>query len=170
MILLVTASMLTFGTMSIQPLVTAYVTEINGVYQATMWSGLVLALGAAGSIASAPFIGQKADRIGHRRVIVGCLVGASACVLVQGSVQSAPQLALAQLALGGCLEWRVALSQRRNSPGHSQSSGRSNAWASGLRPVRRPGIGAGHPAAWWPVSPACGASSPSQPGFCCLQH
>ena len=102
-LLLITASMLMFATTSIQPLVTNYITEINGAHRATMWSGLVLALGAAGAIASGPFIGQKADRIGHRRVIVGCLVAAAACVLVQVYVQSAPQLALAQLAMGACL-------------------------------------------------------------------
>ena len=102
-VLLVTASMLMFGTMSIQPLVTAYVTEINGTHRATMWGGLVLALGAAGSIVSAPFIGKTADRIGHRRVIVTCLSAAAACVLIQGYVQSAPQLALAQFVLGVCL-------------------------------------------------------------------
>ena len=102
-ILLITASMLMFGTMSIEPLVTAYVTEINGAHRATIWGGLVLALGAVGSIASAPLVGQQADRLGYRRVIVGCLVGAAACVIVQGYVQSALQLALAQLALGACL-------------------------------------------------------------------
>ncbi|MGL5825258.1 MAG: MFS transporter [Nocardioides sp.] len=102
-ILLITASMLMFGTMSIEPLVTAYVTEIDGAARATLWGGLVLALGAAGSIASAPLIGKKADRFGYRRVIVSCLVGAAFCVLVQGYVQSAVQLALTQLALGACL-------------------------------------------------------------------
>lgn len=99
-VLLITASMLMFGTMSIEPLVTAYVIHLDGARGATVWSGLVLALGAAGSIASAPFIGRLADRVGHRRVIVSCLTGAAVCVLVQGHVASAPQLALAQLALG----------------------------------------------------------------------
>jgi MFS family permease len=102
-VLLVTASMLMFGTMSIEPLVTAYVTEINGASRATMWGGLVLALGAAGSIASAPLIGKRADRVGHRRVIVACLSCAAMCVLAQAWVQSALQLALAQLVLGTCL-------------------------------------------------------------------
>lgn len=102
-VLLVSSSTLMFGTMAIEPLLTAYIIDINGLPRAEVWSGLVLALGAAGSIASGPWIGKRADRLGHRRVIVGCLAAAAACVLVQGFVQSALQLALTQLALGAFL-------------------------------------------------------------------
>jgi MFS family permease len=118
-VLLTTASMLMFGTMAIEPLVTAYVIQINGEHHATMWGGLVMALGAAGSIASAPIVGKHADRLGHRTVIMWCLVGAAVCVMVQAVVQSALQLALTQLALGLCLGGLmpcVTASIRHSSP------------------------------------------------------
>lgn len=102
-ILLVTASMLMFATMSVEPILTAYIGQINGEHRATMWSGLVFAVGALGSIVSAPLIGRYADRVGHRRVIVACLVSAAVCALARGFVQSPPQLVLAQCALGASL-------------------------------------------------------------------
>ncbi|QIK76483.1 MFS transporter [Nocardioides piscis] len=102
-VLLITASMLMFATMAIEPIVAAYVTQINGPDRAIAWSGLVLALGATGSILSAPIVGRMADRVGHRRVVVGCLGTAAVCVLLQGHVANAAQLAATQLALGVCL-------------------------------------------------------------------
>lgn len=119
--LLVTASMLMFATMSIEPLVTEYVIELNGAHAATAWSGLVMSLGALGSIASAPLVGKLADQVGHRRVIVGCLVAAALCLLVQGYVQHVEHLAAARLAMGlslGGLMPTVTAAIRQATPSH----------------------------------------------------
>lgn len=120
-VLLVTASMLMFATMSIEPLVTEYVTELNGAEGATMWSGLVMSLGALGSIVSAPLVGRLADRVGHTRVIVGCLVAAAVCLIAQGCASDVEQLAAARLAMGlalGGLMPTVTAAIRRAAPSH----------------------------------------------------
>lgn len=120
-VLLVTASMLMFATMSIEPLVTEYITELNGAEGATAWSGLVMSLGALGSIASAPLVGKLADRGGHTRVIVGCLVAAAVCLIAQGYASQVEQLAVARLAMGlslGGLMPTVTAAIRQATPSH----------------------------------------------------
>lgn len=53
-VLLVTGSLLMFATMSAEPLITEYVTALNGPANATIWAGAVMSIGALGSILAAP--------------------------------------------------------------------------------------------------------------------
>lgn len=99
-VMLATASMLMFATMSIEPLVTEYVTALEGARWATVWSGAVMALGALGAIIAAPLVGALADRTGCGRVIVGCLAAAALCLVAQGCVHNAGQLAAVRFAMG----------------------------------------------------------------------
>ncbi|PVG84068.1 MFS transporter [Nocardioides gansuensis] len=99
-VLLLTGSMVMFATMSVEPLVTEYVALLDGAAHATVWAGVVMSLGALGAIVSAPFVGRLADRHGPRRVIVGCLLAAAACLVVQGLVDGVGQLAAARLLMG----------------------------------------------------------------------
>jgi MFS family permease len=107
-VLLVTASLLMLATMSIEPIVTVYVGELDpGTDHVSALAGVVMAIGALGSIVSAPRVGRLADRIGYGRVITACLTVAAAALGLQALAQDVWQLGalrpLMGLALGGLL-------------------------------------------------------------------
>lgn len=68
-----------------------------------MGAGVVMSLGALGSIVSAPRLGRLADRVGHGRVIIGCLLGAGVCLLAQAAAPNVPTLAVLRLLMGAAL-------------------------------------------------------------------
>jgi MFS family permease len=101
LVLLATASLLTFATMSLEPIVTVFVGELTpGDDHVATLSGVVMAVGALGSIASAPRLGRLADRIGHAPVITGALLGAAATLALQGAAQAVWQLVVLRFATG----------------------------------------------------------------------
>ncbi len=107
-VLLVTASLLMLATMSIEPIVTVYVGQLDpGSDHISALAGVVMAIGALGSIASAPRVGRLADRLGYGRVITACLLGAAAALGLQALAQDVWELGalrlLMGLALGGLL-------------------------------------------------------------------
>ena len=101
LVLLATASLLTFATMSLEPIVTVFVGELapGDAHVATL-SGVVMAVGALGSIASAPRLGRLADRIGHAPVITGALLGAAATLALQGATQAVWELVVLRFVTG----------------------------------------------------------------------
>ncbi|MDO9408009.1 MFS transporter [Patulibacter sp.] len=100
-VLLATASLLMFATMSLEPIVTVYVGELApGTPHVAALSGVVMAVGALGSIASAPRLGRLADRVGHARVITGALVGAAAMLALQAAAQEVWQLVVLRFGAG----------------------------------------------------------------------
>jgi MFS family permease len=102
--LLVTSMLLMLATLSIEPIVTVYVSELDpGTTHVATLAGVVMAIGAVGSIASAPRVGRLADRLGYRRVISACLVAAAVALALQAAVQDVWQLAALRLALGVAL-------------------------------------------------------------------
>ncbi len=101
--LLVTGMLVLFATMSIEPLVTLFVAELGGPSGAATWSGVVMALGALGSILAAPRVGRLADRVGTRPVIVTCLVGSAVSVLLQAVAPDVVVLAALRLVMGAFL-------------------------------------------------------------------
>ncbi|TWE12141.1 putative MFS family arabinose efflux permease [Rudaeicoccus suwonensis] len=103
-LLLGTASLLMFATMSVEPTITLFVEQLAGTARhASMGAGIVMSLGALGSIVSAPRLGRLADRVGHGRVIIGCLLVAGVCLLAQAAAPNVPALAVLRLLMGAAL-------------------------------------------------------------------
>lgn len=100
-VLLVAASLLMLATLSLEPIVTVYISQLDpGSGHVATLAGIVIAIGAAGSIASAPRVGRLADRIGYDRVITACLTMAAVTLALQALVESVWQLAALRLAMG----------------------------------------------------------------------
>ena len=118
--MLVTGLLLMLANMSIEPIITVYVSQlIRDQSQVTLVSGIVMAAAALGSILSASRLGRLADRVGHWNVIVGALVVCALLLIPQAFVTSGWQLIglrfLMGLALGGLLPC-VASVIRHNVP------------------------------------------------------
>ena len=106
--MLATGMLLMFANMSIEPIITVYVaTLVADPAHVTMTAGLVMSAAALGSILSAAQLGKLADRVGHWRVIVGCMAVAAALLIPQAFVTAGWQLVVLRflmgLALGGLL-------------------------------------------------------------------
>lgn len=100
-VLLATASLLMFATMSIEPIVTVYVQQLTAdATYVSVIAGVIMAVAAVGSILSAPRLGKIADRAGHTRVIVGCLLAAGVLLVAQAAVTDAIQLGVLRFLLG----------------------------------------------------------------------
>jgi MFS family permease len=100
----VTASLLMLGTLSIEPIVTVYIRQLDpGTSHVAALAGIVMAIGAAGSIASAPRVGRLADRLGYERVITACLAVAALTLALQATVQNVWELGALRLAMGVAL-------------------------------------------------------------------
>lgn len=106
--MLATGMMLMFATMSIEPIITVYVAQLEpDPSRITMVAGIVMSAAALGSILSASRLGRLADRIGHWNVIIGCLLVSALLLIPQAFVTAGWQLILLRflmgLALGGLL-------------------------------------------------------------------
>lgn len=101
--LLVTSSLLLFATMSVEPTITLFVGELSDTEHASFAAGIIMALGAAGSIACAPRLGRLADRIGHIPVIIGSLAAAGVALLAQAAAPNVVVLAVLRLLMGAAL-------------------------------------------------------------------
>lgn len=107
MAMLITGTLLMLANMSIEPIITLYVAQLVSGQQVTFVAGLVMAAAALGSILSASRLGRLADRVGHWRVIIGCLLVAAVLLIPQAFVTAGWQLVALRfcmgLALGGLL-------------------------------------------------------------------
>ena len=89
------------ATLSLEPIVTVYVRQLDpGTDHVAMLAGVVIAIGAAGSIVSAPRVGRLADRLGYDRVITACLAVAAVTLALQAFVQNVWELGALRLAMG----------------------------------------------------------------------
>ncbi len=119
--MMVMGALLMFATMSIEPIITLYVQEIEPDPAKVIFiAGLAMSAAALGSIVSAPRLGRLADRIGHWRVLIGALV-ASAILLIPQALITAPWQLIALrflmgLALGGLMPTVTSII-RHNVPG-----------------------------------------------------
>ena len=100
LVLLATSSLLLFSTMSIEPIVTVYVEDLGQLSHAAGVAGILVALTSAGSILAAPRVGRLADRVGHTRVVVACLLAAGVLALAQALVTNVVQLGVLRVLLG----------------------------------------------------------------------
>lgn len=106
--MLATGMLLSFATMSIEPIITVYVQQlIEDQSRVTLISGVVMSAAALGAILSASRLGKLADRIGHWNVIIAALAVSALLLIPQAFVTQGWQLIglrfLMGLALGGLL-------------------------------------------------------------------
>ena len=99
--LLLTAMMVLLANMSIEPIITVYVSGL-GVAHAhlTQIAGFVMACSAFGSILTAARLGALADRIGGLRVITICLLLTGLVMIPQAFVSTWWQLAALRAVMG----------------------------------------------------------------------
>ncbi|HEY4353312.1 MAG TPA: MFS transporter [Paraburkholderia sp.] len=100
-VLLVTAMMVLFANMSIEPIITVYVGQLGVPHEhLARMAGIIMASSAFGSMLTAPRLGALADRIGSWNVIIGCLVLTGLVMLPQAFVTQWWQLALLRGLMG----------------------------------------------------------------------
>ena len=124
--MLATGMLLMFANMSIEPIITVYVSQlVPDPTKVTIVAGFVMAAAALGSILSASWLGKLADKIGHWTVIVGCLFVCAVLLIPQAFVTAGWQWSglrfLMGLSLGGLLPC-VATVIRHNVPERSAGS------------------------------------------------
>jgi DHA1 family multidrug resistance protein-like MFS transporter len=73
-----------FGVRTVQPVITLYVKEMVGVRPdiATL-AGIAFSITGLANVISAPFLGNRSDKIGYRRVLLICLLGGVLMTLPQ---------------------------------------------------------------------------------------
>ncbi|MFC0400893.1 MFS transporter [Paraburkholderia rhizosphaerae] len=99
--LLVTAMMVLFANMSIEPIITVYVAQLGVPHEhLARTAGVIMAAAAFGSMLTAPRLGALADRIGSWNVIVGCLAVTGLIMIPQAFVTHWWQLALLRGLMG----------------------------------------------------------------------
>jgi len=78
-----------FGVRTVQPIVTLYVQEMVGPRPdlATL-SGNAFSVTGLANVIAAPFLGNRSDRIGYRRVLLICLLGATVTTLPQAFTEN----------------------------------------------------------------------------------
>jgi len=102
--MLFTALLLLLANMSIEPIITVYVSSlVPDRSRVVLVSGVVMAAAALGSIIAAPRVGRLADRIGHWKVVIACLLVAAALLIPQAFVTSSWQLILLRFLMGMAL-------------------------------------------------------------------
>lgn len=74
-----------FGVRTVQPVITLYVKEMVGaVPNIATLAGIAFSITGVGNVISAPFLGNRSDEIGYRRVLLICLLGGALTTLPQG--------------------------------------------------------------------------------------
>jgi DHA1 family multidrug resistance protein-like MFS transporter len=99
--LLATAMMVLLANMSIEPIITVYISQLGVPHErlATI-AGVVMACSAFGSMLTAAKLGALADRIGAWNVIIGCLIATALAMLPQAWVTQWWQLAALRGVMG----------------------------------------------------------------------
>ncbi len=99
-ILLGVTFLIQYGGTIVSPVLSLFIAELKGGEDAATAAGLVLAATGAVSAVSALLIGRVSDRIGHRRILMACLAGASLSYFPQSLVNQVWQLLLLRMLLG----------------------------------------------------------------------
>jgi DHA1 family multidrug resistance protein-like MFS transporter len=110
-----------FGVRTVQPVVTLFVQELVGARPdlATL-SGIAFSITGLANVVAAPFLGNKSDKIGYRRVLLIALLGATLTTLPQAFADSywifTAQRFAVGLFIGGILPTANALVGRLVPP------------------------------------------------------
>lgn len=106
------ASLVMFSIMSIEPIITLYLSQLR-TQNVTLMAGVVMSATALASVLSASRLGRLADRVGHWKVVMGCLCAAGALLVPQAFVTNEWQLVVLRflmgIALGGLLPCIAAI-------------------------------------------------------------
>ena len=99
--MLATGLLLLFANMSIEPIITVYVSQImHGSAHVALISGVVMSATAFGGILAAPKLGRLSDKIGAWNVVIGCLLVTSVLLIPQAFVTTGWQLVLLRFLMG----------------------------------------------------------------------
>ncbi|MCU1727536.1 MFS transporter [Pseudomonas sp. 7P_10.2_Bac1] len=102
----VVAGLMMFAIMSIEPIITVYLIQLH-TQDVTLMAGVIMSATALASILSASRVGKLADRIGHWKVVTGCMSIAALLLIPQAFVTNEWQLVVLRflmgLALGGLM-------------------------------------------------------------------
>ena len=115
--LLSLSTLLTFATISVEPIIAAHVQTLTGsTDNVAIYSAVIFSLTAFGTILSGPNLGRLADRIGHMQVLVVSLVAATLFLAVQSLAGDLITFAILRfltgVALGGITPSVVATIRR----------------------------------------------------------
>src|SRR5712671_705810 len=78
-----------FGVRTVQPIVTLYVKEMVGdLPNLATLAGIAFSITGLANVISAPFLGNRSDRIGYRRVLLICLAGGTVTTLPQAFIDN----------------------------------------------------------------------------------
>ena len=73
-----------FGVRTVQPIITLYVKEMVGnLPNVATLAGIAFSITGVANVISAPFLGNRSDQIGYRRVLLICLLGSTLTTLPQ---------------------------------------------------------------------------------------
>jgi MFS transporter, DHA1 family, multidrug resistance protein len=73
-----------FGVRTVQPIVTLYVQDMVGIRpDIGTLAGIAFSITGVANVISAPFLGNRSDQIGYRRVLLICLLGGTLTTLPQ---------------------------------------------------------------------------------------
>jgi DHA1 family multidrug resistance protein-like MFS transporter len=73
-----------FGVRTVQPIVTLYVKEMVGdLPNVATLAGIAFSITGVANVISAPFLGNRSDQMGYRRVLLICLLGSTLTTLPQ---------------------------------------------------------------------------------------
>jgi DHA1 family multidrug resistance protein-like MFS transporter len=103
-----------FGVRTVQPIVTLYVKEMVGdLPNIATLAGIAFSITGVANVISAPFLGNRSDQMGYRRVLLICLLGSTLTTLPQAfthnyAVFTAERFAVG-LFIGGLLPTANAL-------------------------------------------------------------
>ena len=90
-----------FGVRTVQPIVTLYVKEMVGdLPNVATLAGIAFSITGVANVISAPFLGNRSDRIGYRRVLLIALLGSTLTTLPQAFTHSYGLFTAERFAVG----------------------------------------------------------------------
>jgi len=99
--LFITTLVMQLGLMSIQPIITVYITQLSSdKAHIALISGAVFAAAGLASILAAPKLGRISDRIGPHKVLLVALIIAGLLFIPQAFVENSWQLGILRFLLG----------------------------------------------------------------------
>lgn len=112
LIVMLTSSLVQIAHFSVQPILSLYVAEINGVANIALYSGLAFSIAGLGNLLFARHWGILGDKIGHIKIVIALLFMAGIVYFPGAFVTNIWQLValrfLLGIAIGGIVPTRIA--------------------------------------------------------------
>lgn len=94
------STLVTLALMTVEPVLTVFVSQVTGAAHPSRVAGIVFAVGAVGTIISSPILGRTADKFGNLRVVWICLLIAGAALVAQSLTTSIVVFGTLRLVMG----------------------------------------------------------------------